>query len=247
MGKLTGKVALITGASKGIGKSIAKKLALEGAAVVINYKNDDVSATEVVEEIKKAGGYAIKYKGDISKYNEAKKLIEDTVNAFGKIDILINNAGISKIGLFTDMEESDWDSLIDTNLKGIFNTCHNVAKHMLNQKSGSIINISSIWGNVGASCEVIYSASKGGVNSFTKALAKELAPSHIRVNAISPGVIKTTMNSWLTEEEIISLKEEIPMGEFGEQEDVANLACFLCNDDSKYLTGQIITVDGGLI
>ncbi|MBU5590573.1 SDR family oxidoreductase [Clostridium sp. MSJ-4] len=247
MGKLTGKVAVITGASKGIGKSIAKKLALEGAAVVINYKNDDVSATEVVQEIKQTGGYAIKYKADISKYNEAKKLIEDTVNAFAKVDILINNAGISKIGLFTDMEEGDWDSLIDTNLKGIFNTCHNVANYMLNQKSGSIINISSIWGNVGASCEVIYSASKGGVNSFTKALAKELAPSHIRVNAISPGVIKTTMNSWLTEEEIISLKEEIPMGEFGEQEDVANLACFLCNDDSKYLTGQIITVDGGLI
>lgn len=247
MNILKGKIAVVTGASKGIGRAIAKKLAIEGALVVVNYKSDEASAMKVVKEIKEEGGYAIKYKADVSKYDEAKSLIEDTVKTFGKIDILVNNAGISKIGLFTDMEECDWDSLINTNLKGMFNTCHTAVKYMIGEKSGSIINISSIWGNVGASCEVIYSASKGGVNSFTKALAKELAPSNIRTNAISPGVIKTTMNNWLTEEEIITLKQDIPMGEFGEQEDVANLACFLCSDESKYITGQIITLDGGLV
>jgi len=247
MNILKGKIAVVTGSSKGLGRAIAKKLATEGALVVVNYKSDDASAMNVVDEIKDAGGYAIKYKADVSKYDEANILIEDTVKTFGKIDILVNNAGISKVGLFMDMEECDWDSLINTNLKGMFNTCHTAVKYMIGEKSGSIINISSIWGNVGASCEVIYSASKGGVNSFTKALAKELAPSNIRINAISPGVIKTTMNNWLTEEEIIALKEDIPMGEFGEQEDVANLACFLCSDESKYITGQIITLDGGLV
>lgn len=247
MSSLVGKIAIITGGSKGIGKAIAKKLALEGCSIVINYSSDDKAAESTVKEIKDLGGYAIKIKGDISKYNEAKLLIDGTVKVFGKIDILVNNAAISKVGIFTDMDEKDWDDIINTNLKGIFNTCHNAVNYMLKHKEGSIINISSIWGNVGASCEVIYSASKGGVNSFTKALAKELAPSNIRVNAISPGVMKTSMNSWLSEEEVLNLKEEIPIGDFGEGEDVANLVKFLCSSNSKYITGQVITVDGGLI
>ena len=244
---LSGKVALITGASRGIGKCIALAFAKEGISVVLNYKSNDVGAMETIEEIKSFGGYAYDYKGDIKDYTFVSQMMEDVVKKFGKIDILVNNAGVSKVGLFVDMTEEDWDQLIDTNLKGVFNCCHNAMRHMLNQKNGNIINISSIWGEVGASCEVIYSSSKGGVNSFTRALAKELAPSNIRVNAISPGVIKTEMNQWLSPLEKEELINEIPMMRMGEGEDIGNLAVFLAKDSSKYITGQIITVDGGML
>ncbi|GAA0121748.1 MAG: SDR family oxidoreductase [Clostridium argentinense] len=244
---LRGKVAIITGGTRGIGKSIALELSQKGASVVLNYKNDDESAKKTLEEIKNIGGYAILVKGDVSDYRFCKTLVTKVIDEFGKIDVLVNNAGISKVGLFIDMNEEDYNLIMDTNMKSIFNMCNNVCKYMIEKKSGNIINISSMWGNVGASCEVMYSASKGAVNLFTKALAKELAPSNIRVNAIAPGVINTEMNSWMSSEELNSMMEEIPLGRLGEGEDVAKAAAFLAGDESKYITGQIINVDGAIL
>ncbi|KAJ51809.1 3-oxoacyl-[acyl-carrier protein] reductase [Clostridium tetanomorphum] len=246
-GLLYGKVALVTGASRGIGRGIALELAKEGCTIAINYRKDKKGGEETLELIRKIGGYAECFQGDVGCYNDSKEIIENVINKFGKIDVLVNNAGISKIGLFIDTKEEDWDKIINTNLKGVFNCCHNVVPHMLSRGKGTIVNISSMWGNVGASCEVIYSASKGGINSFTKALAKELGPSNIRVNAISPGVINTEMNSCLSFEEKKELREEIPLCKFGECEDIGKTVAFLASDNSKYITGQIITVDGGMI
>jgi 3-oxoacyl-[acyl-carrier protein] reductase len=244
---LSGKRALVTGASRGIGRAIAIELAKLGASVVICYSRDEAGAEETVEKIREAGAFGKAFKCDVSKFNETHQLVEEVVKTLGGIDLLINNAGVSKIGLFIDMTEEDFDNIIGINLKGVFNVTHSAVKHMLAAKQGSIVNISSIWGNSGASCEVLYSTSKGGVNSFTKALARELGPSNIRVNAVSPGVIDTGMNSWLQQEEVDALKEEIPMGQFGDTYDVAKMVAFLCSEDSKYITGQIMTVDGGML
>lgn len=243
---LKGKVAIVTGASRGIGKGIAIELAKAGACVVINYKSNDEAAEETLREIRELGAYALIIKGDVSDYEFSKYMIKTTVEKLGKIDILINNAGISKVELFMDAVPEEWDNILNVNLKGTINCSHNAVKEMIKQKSGSIINISSMWGNVGASCEVIYSASKGAINSFTKALAKELAPSNIRVNAIAPGVIDTEMNGWLSDEERKLLVDEIPMMKFGEVEDIGNLVTFLASENSKYITGQVITIDGGM-
>lgn len=244
---LSGKVALVTGASRGIGRSIALELSKAGASVVLNYIKNDVAAEETLEEIKALGGYGILVKGDVSCYNTCKNVVDEVVKNFGKIDILINNAGISMLGFFADADEDAWNKVVDTNLKSVFNCSHAALKYMLPKKSGSIVNISSIWGNVGASYEVIYSASKGAVNSFTKALAKEIAPSGIRVNAIAPGVINTDMNKFLSEDEKEQLISQIPMMQFGEGEDIGKLTVFLLSDESKYITGQVITVDGGML
>jgi 3-oxoacyl-[acyl-carrier protein] reductase len=243
---LKGKVALVTGASRGIGKGIAIELAKAGACVIINYKSNDKAAEETLEELRGLGAYALKIKGDVSDYGFSKQMIETTIEKLGKIDILVNNAGISKVGLFMDALPEEWDNILNVNLVGTINCSHNAVKEMIKQKSGSIINISSMWGNVGASCEVIYSASKGAINAFTKALAKELAPSNIRVNAIAPGVIDTEMNGWLSLEDRKSLMEEIPMMKFGEVDDIGNLVTFLASENSKYITGQVITIDGGM-
>jgi 3-oxoacyl-[acyl-carrier protein] reductase len=243
---LNGKVALVTGGSRGIGRSIALELSKAGAAVVFSYSRDEAGAEETLRFIKELGGYGKSIKGDVSIYKDAVKMIDFTVKSFGNIDILINNAGISHIGLFMDMQETEWSKLLDVDLKGVLNCSHYALQHMASQKKGSIINISSIWGNSGASCEAVYSAAKGAVNSFTKALAKEMAPSNIRVNAIAPGVINTEMNKWLSEEERKTLMNEIPMMRFGNAEDIGKLAVFLCSDAANYITGQIITVDGGL-
>lgn len=244
---LNGKVAIVTGASKGIGRGIAIELADSGAYVIINYKKDLKGAEETKKIIEDKNEYCKIIQCDISSYKDTKDMMENIIKHFGKIDILVNNAGISKVGLFIDMQEEDWDNIINTNLKGIFNCSRNVLPYMCSEKNGVIINISSMWGNVGASCEVIYSASKGGVNSFTKALAKELGPSNIRVNAISPGVINTSMNQWMSCDEKDSLKEEIPLCRFGECEDIGKAVVFLCSDSAKYITGQILTIDGGMI
>lgn len=244
---LKGKVALITGGSKGIGRSIALELVKAGAAVVICYSKNEAEAEETIKLIKEIGGFGKSVKGDVSLYKDAAEIIDFTIKSFGTIDILINNAGISYVGLFMDMQESEWNKLFDVDLKGVINCSHYALQHMVRQEKGNIINISSIWGNSGASCEAIYSAAKGAVNSFTKALAKEMAPSNIRVNAIAPGVINTEMNNWLTIEERKDLISEIPMQRFGNPEDIGKLAVFLASDDANYITGQIITVDGGFI
>ncbi|MDV3428904.1 MAG: SDR family oxidoreductase, partial [Bacillota bacterium] len=232
---------------RGIGRSIAQSIAKEGASVIINYSKDMENSLITERKIIEGGGYCKSIKADVSHYSEAKSLISSIINKFGRIDILVNNAGVSKVGLFIDTTEEDFDNILNTNLKGMYNICHNALKYMIERKSGSIINISSIWGETGASCEVLYSASKGGVNSFTKSLAKEIAGMGIRVNAIAPGVINTNMNSFLNEDEKQVLIEEIPMGRFGETSDVSDLAVFLASEKSKYITGQIIKVDGGFI
>jgi len=244
---LKGKVAIVTGASRGIGKGIAIELAKAGVCVVINYKNNDEAAKETLDEIRKLGAYALIIKGDVSDYAFSKTMVKNTIDKLGKIDILINNAGISKVGLFMDATPQEWDNILNVNLKGAINCSHSVVKEMISQKGGSIINISSMWGEVGASCEVIYSASKGAINAFTKALAKELAPSNVRVNAIAPGVIDTEMNKWLTNDERKSLVSEIPMMKFGEVSDIGKLVTFLASENSKYITGQVITIDGGFL
>jgi len=243
---LKGKVAIVTGASRGIGKGIAIELAKAGASVVINYISNDEAAEKTLQEIREIGAYALKIKGDVSDYEFSKEMVKTTVDKLGKIDILINNAGISKVGLFMDGSPEEWDHILNVNLKGTINCSHSVVKEMIKQKSGTIINISSMWGNVGASCEVIYSASKGAINSFTKALAKELAPSNIRVNAIAPGVINTEMNDWLSGDELKLLIDEIPMMKLGEVQDIGMLVAFLASENSKYITGQVITIDGGM-
>lgn len=247
MNTLSGKVVLITGASRGIGKAIALRFAEEGASVIINYKKSHVEAEEVKSTIEELGGYAFLLQGDVSSYTTCSNMMKTIIDKFGKIDILINNAAVSQIGLFYDCTEEAFDNIINTNLKGVFNLTHNAVKHMLLKGNGVVINISSMWGEVGASCEVIYSASKGGINAFTKSLGKELAPSNIRVNAISPGVIETSMNSWLSEEEKEDLVSEIPMMRMGLPKEIANLAVFLASDQCAYMTGQILRVDGGFI
>ena len=247
MKNLQGKIALVTGASRGIGKAIAIELAKEGATVVINYSKDDKGTESTLEEIIKLGGYAKIYKGDISNYDICKDIINFVITSFGKIDILINNAGISNIGLFMDLSKEDIDKIMGINIMSTMYLSNLALPHMISKGKGSIINISSIWGDVGASCEVAYSTSKGAINLFTKSLAKEIAPMGIRVNAIAPGVINTEMNSFLSQAEKSELEEESPMGRFGETSEIGKLAVFLCSDSCSYLTGQIIKVDGGMI
>ena len=248
MENLSGKVAVVTGASRGIGRGVAIELAKAGANIVINYKNDTKGAEITKELIKNISGIEPKiFQADVSLYAEANNLVSFAIKNFGKVDILVNNAGISKVGLLIDMTENDFDSIFNTNVKSTFNCTHCVLKYMINQKNGVIINISSMWGKTGASCEVIYSASKGAVNLFTSALAKEMGPSNIRVNAIAPGVINTTMNDSLSSEEKECLKSEIPLMRFGEIKDIGKAAVFLSSDDAGYITGQVISVDGAVL
>jgi 3-oxoacyl-[acyl-carrier protein] reductase len=244
---LKGKVALITGASRGIGQHIALEMTKAGAIVGINYMKDEAGIQKTMDLIKNMGGYGKKYKGDVRDFSTSQEMINNMISDFGKIDILVNNAGVSQIGLLIDSNEEDYNHILDSNFRSVYNCTHAVLNHMISRRSGSIINISSIWGNVGASCEVLYSASKGAINAFTMALGKELAPSNIRVNGIAPGVIDTSMNSNFSDEEISELKEEIPMDRFGRPEEIGKLAVFLASESSSYITSQIITIDGGLL
>ena len=247
MSDLIGKVVLITGSSRGIGSAIAKELAHKCASVIINFSQDNLGAEKTLEEIQLNGGYAKIIKKDISNSVNCKELIEEVISIFGKIDILINNAAKSQVGLFMDFTEEDIEGLINTNLLSAMYLSKYALPYMISKNYGNIINISSIWGEVGASCEVVYSTTKGGLNLFTKSLAKEVAPFNIRVNSIAPGVINTEMNSFLSEEEKQNLIDEIPMNRFGDVSEIAKAVAFLCSDDSKYLTGQIIKIDGAFI
>ena len=239
------KVAIVTGASKGIGREIAKELAEEGIKVVANYNKSYESAKELQEELKNQNINIDIFKADVSKREEVKKLVEYTLDKYKKIDILINNAGISEYKLFTDETDEDWQRVINTNLYSAFAMSQEVSKNMISNKNGCIINISSAWGMVGASLEVIYSVSKAGMDGLTKALSKELGPSNIRVNSIAPGIIDTAMNKNLKEEEIEEIKNEIPLEKIGRVEDVAKCVKWLIED--TYTTGQIISINGGWI
>ena len=247
MSDLRGKVALVTGASRGIGKAIAKELARNGASVIINYSKDDEGANSTLIEIEELGGDAKAIKKNIANKDNCRELVKEVIDIFGKIDILINNAAKSEIGLFIDANDDSFESLINTNLLAPMYLSKYALNYMISKGSGNIINISSIWGEAGASCEVIYSTTKGGLNLFTKSLSKEVAPFGIRVNSIAPGVINTEMNSFLSEEEKDQLVDEIPMNRFGDVNEIAKAVIFLCKDDCKYLTGQIIRVDGGFL
>ena len=240
------KTVLITGASRGIGRAIACAFAREGCRLVINCSHSEKELLALADELRETchvdGLTSI---GDVSDYTYMEQLFSQSEARFGGVDILVNNAGISHIGLLEDMTIDEWNRIIGVNLTSVFSASKLALPHMIHQKSGKILNISSIWGNVGA-CEVAYSACKGGINSFTRALAKELAPSSIQVNAIACGAIDTEMNQFLDEEERNALLEEIPAGRMGRAEEVGKLAYQLGSEDS-YLTGQIIQLDGGWI
>ena len=237
------KVAIVTGASQGIGRQIAINLAEKNIKVIANYNKSEKKENELKEELGKQGIEIDIVKADVSKREEIKKLVNYTLEKYKKIDILINNAGISEYKMFTDETDEDWNRIINTNLYSAFAMSQEVIPNMVHNKKGCIINISSIWGNVGASFEVLYSISKAGINGMTKALAKELGPSNIRVNAIAPGIIETKINKNLTKEEIENLKEEIPLEKIGETQDVAKCVNWLIEDN--YTTGQIISINGG--
>ena len=240
------KTIVITGASRGIGKAIAIELAGKDTNIVINCVNNVDKLNEVRSIIEEKGSVCETFIGDMGNYSDVQKMFDMCLQRFGQVDVLINNAGISVVGLFQDMGENEWHRICNTNIDSVFNCCHFAVKDMMKRHRGKIINISSVWGLYGASCEVAYSATKGAVNSFTKALAKELAPSGIQVNAVACGAIDTEMNGHLSDDDKASLAEEIPAGRFGSPQEVAKLVKSLSGMNS-YLTGQIITLDGGWI
>lgn len=239
------KVAIVTGASRGIGREIAKALALDGIKVIANYNKSEKEANELKEELKKQNIDIDIIKADVSKREEIQKIVKFAIDKYKKIDIVINNAGISEYKLFTEETDEDWNKVINTNLYSAFAMCQEIMPNMLHNKSGCIINISSIWGIVGSSLEVLYSMSKAGLDGMTKALAKEVGPSNIRVNSIAPGAINTDMNANLTEEELEQLKMETPLGRIGTPEDIAKCVRWLVND--TYTTGQVISINGGWV
>lgn len=239
------KTVLVTGSGRGIGRAIALYFAKQGYNVIINGKENEDALKDTEREILNHAP-CLSFLGDVGDREIAKKIIETGIKHFGAIDIVVNNAGISYIGLLTDMSSEEWNKVITSNLTSVFHCSSLVLPHMIQRQSGKIINISSVWGNVGASCEVAYSASKGGVNAFTKALAKEVAPSHIQVNAIACGAIQTEMNQFLSEEDKESLIEEIPANRMGTAEEVAEFV-FQVSQSGEYLNGQIIQFDGAWI
>lgn len=233
------KVAIVTGSSRGIGAEIVKTLSKNSYFVVLNYNNSKNQAEEIAKDFSNVHSY----KADVSDYEEVRGLIQYTINKFGKIDLLVNNAGIDLVKTITDTSLADFDKILKTNLYSAFYTSKEVSQYMINQKFGHIINISSIWGITGASCEMAYSVSKAGLDAMTKSLAKELGLSNIRVNSIAPGIIDTEMNNFLTDEEKYELYEEIPLKKMGTPQDVASCVLFL--ENNPYITGQIIQVNGG--
>lgn len=237
---------LVTGASRGIGKAAAVKFAKKGFNVAISCIHNEERLLQTKREIESYQVSCLAYLGDMGDMNCCQELFSRIRTQFGNVDVLVNNAGISYVGLLQDMTPESWDRILRVNLTSVFNCCKLAIPGMVRQQRGKIVNISSVWGVVGASCEVAYSATKGGINAMTKALAKELAPSNIQVNAIACGAIDTEMNQWMEEEELIALVEEIPAGRLGRAEEVADLIYHLSYKES-YLTGQVIGLDGGWI
>ena len=237
--------ALITGASNGIGRAIALALAERGHPVAINYNSSREAAEELCQKIIASGGNAAAIQADISDPAQVEGLFSAAETALGPVEYLVNNAGVAWTGLFSDMDDSEWSRLRGGDLDGVFYCCRRAIPAMVRRKSGCIVNISSIWGLSGASCEAAYSALKAGVIGLTRALAKELGPSGIRVNAIAPGVINTAMNQNLSPADMLQLKESTPLGRIGSPRDVAGCAAFLCSEEASFITGQVIAIDGG--
>ena len=240
------KTAVITGASRGIGRATAIEFARNGYNVLANYNNSEKEASEL-EKMLTEEGYSIKvFKADVSKSSEADAMIEYCLKEFGGLDVLVNNAGISQDKLFTDITDEDWERMMSVNVTSVFNCSRKALQHMIWEKSGSIINITSMWGETGGSCEVHYSASKAAIIGMTKALAKEVGPSNIRVNAVSPGVIMTDMCAYYGEETLNELKEETPLMKLGKPEDIAETVYFLA-EKGNFITGQVVGVNGGMV
>ena len=239
------KIAIVTGASRGIGREIAKSLARKGIKVIANYNNSQEKAEELKKELKEEGYEIEIFKADVSKEEECQKLVEYSIKKYNKIDILVNNAGIDKYQLITEVTKKDWEEIINTNLYSAFCMCQKVLPNMIHNKNGCIINISSIWGIVGASTEVVYSISKAGIDGLTKALAKEVGPSNIRVNSIAPGYIETDINKDVTKEEKEEILKEIPLEKTGEPKEIAKCVNWLVEDN--YTTGQVISINGGWV
>lgn len=244
---LAGKVALVTGGSRGIGRAIALDLAANGAKVVVNYQSSSAAAAEVTATIAAAGGEAMAVQADVADFAAAQALVKETAAAYGQIDILVNNAGTTRDTLLLMMSENDWDTVINTNLKSMFNCCKAALRPMLRRKQGGrIINISSVVGLVGQGGQTNYAASKAGIIGFTKSLARELASRSITVNAIAPGYFPTALTDVLSEENKQQALAYIPLGRFGQVEEVAYLVSFLASDRAAYITGEVIRVDGGM-
>ena len=241
------RTAVITGAATGIGRDTAKRFAAEGWNVAVHYNRSEAAAQSLVEELKARHASTIKVQADVRDPYAVKAMAEKVCRAFTRIDALVNNAGIAQQKLFTDISARDWDDMFDVNVKGVFHCCQAVLPGMISRKSGCIVNVSSMWGEAGASCEVHYSAAKAAVIGLTKALAKEVGPSGVRVNCVTPGVIATAMTANLDEDAIAALKEETPLGVIGSPRYVADAIYYLASDRAAFVTGQVLGVSGGFV
>jgi len=247
MRELNDRVAVVTGSSRGIGRAIALKLASLGAKVVVNYRSNKAAAEETLRLIREAGGEAIVIQADVSLYDDAQRLIRGALDHFGRLDILVNNAGTTRDALLVRMSEEEWDIVINTNLKGVFNCCKAAQRAMLKQRYGRIVNITSVAGLAGNAGQTNYASAKAGIIGFTKSLAKEIGSRNITVNAVAPGYIPTDLSGQLPPELIARGIEMTPLGRAGTLDDIANAVSFLVSDEANYITGQVLSVDGGLV
>ena len=244
---LDGKIAIVTGASRGIGRAIAEELGAQGASVIVNYLSSEEAALDVVHSIESAGGEALAIQADVGDFEASQSMVKKTLDTYGQIDILVNNAGTTRDTLLLMMKEEDWDVVIDTNLKSMFNCCKAVARPMIRRKQGGrIINISSVSGLAGQGGQTNYAASKAGIIGFTKSLAKELGPRQVTVNAVAPGFFPTSLTDVLSQDLVDKALDLIPLKRMGELDEVAHLVAFLASDNASYITGEVIRIDGGL-
>ena len=239
--------ALITGASRGIGAATARLLAERGYAVALNYCRSEAAAFALAEELERQGHTAFPVRADVSDGKECQKMVDTVLEKFCQLDTLVCNAGVSHFGLLSDLTDEEWRNIFAVNVDGVFHCCRAAIPHFVHRKAGKIVTVSSMWGQVGASCEAAYSATKGAVTAYTKALAKELGPSNIRVNCVAPGVIDTKMNAHLSRQDLAALAEETPLGRIGTPEEAAAAIAFLAGDEASFITGQVLAPNGGFV